>query len=1241
MHTPQHKSAAKAPAAESAPKKAAQPTGVASRPPAWVNGLPLQPKLTVNEPGDLYEQEADAVAEQVMRMPAPGSTGKRVQRCACGGTAGPDGECEECKARRLALQRKGDSMSGSEAPQSVHQTLNRPGQPLDDSTRDFMESRFGADFSGVRVHSDSQAAQSAWDVAARAYTVGNDVVFGAGQYTPGSERGNRLLAHELTHVVQQGNGSSGAAARTVQMAWRYHQPSDDFLQRANLPGWVIDLMPGALGPLARDIDRAGGIFAYIENLLGGIVNRVFGGLQQGASTVGELISSFTQLFGSVGSLAAAIASGNRESFNQAVNDLTSALQVILGHGWDALESLLGPVAGFLDRVLNLLDQPVAEGIQQFAGDIWNRAIGIGQTIWNLVHESSIPGAGTAWEYIRNWLGITGPDTYDTVVQWIEGKVSQVWGAIKGRMSGVLATVRETVTTIRQVISVENIRAMRASVDGWIVNVRDMVLNLNGDEGNGIVTAQTILREVLIPAVKRGAASLRTGIVDAGIWIASLIGSLATKVKNFLDGARSNTLLSIIPEAFDWVTVKVDELSTWAQNTVVGLFTTVGDGIVTLSSYVEPVLDTLINLASTTVDLVANLPGLLTAAWNAIPAWIREPIKKFVLEQVLGRIPLFKELVNDPTIWERAQATAMRILQQIFVSGDLMGAAWTFFQALLELLHFPTQLVVQIVEKAVNVFNQIFNDPISFFKNLLGAVKKGFSNFFDHIGQHLLNGLSKWLLGEAAKAGIQPPADLSLGSIFQFVLDVLGINMELIWERLALKIGADKVAQIRRAIHILGEAWEWISLAVTQGPGALWEKLQEKISELWNQVVNGAIDWITTTLIEKAVVKILSMLDPTGIMAVVNSVIAIYNAIESFVEYVTEMLQLVNKVLDGIQEIANGVLDTAANFLEGALADSLPIAIAFLANQVGLGKLGEKLGEIIQKVREYVVKGIDWLIDKALQLGRSALDALGFGNKGQGQQEQAKKDEIKFTANDGEHRVFIENGAIMTNPDPKIQLTSRINHYEAKMKTHLPRKEDKDKAIEAIKGIRDILAKPASTSEIDPEITKHLITLVNLFGADGNPGMVTKVSWGQDGNNKWVSADPLTLKKGNTTGHASTSKAEGWEEAQNLRATFPDRHWRRLHLLHFDMFGPNEAWNFAIGSQRFNSQMEKVETKVLSALGSGDGNRALTYRITARMLTGKWVYFTDRVTLEVTGLKEGSPAELEKRTIEATPTDLPY
>ena len=101
------------------------------------------------------------------------------------------------------------SMTQAEAPPSVHEALAAPGQPLDWATRSYMEPRFGHDFSRVRVHSGPVAQQSARDVSAHAYTVGNDIVFGSGRFVTGTSDGRRLLAHELTHVVQQsGNGPS-------------------------------------------------------------------------------------------------------------------------------------------------------------------------------------------------------------------------------------------------------------------------------------------------------------------------------------------------------------------------------------------------------------------------------------------------------------------------------------------------------------------------------------------------------------------------------------------------------------------------------------------------------------------------------------------------------------------------------------------------------------------------------------------------------------------------------------------------------------------------------------------------------------------------------------------------------------------------------------------------------------------------------------------------------------------------
>jgi len=130
------------------------------------------------------------------------------RKCACGGSVEVEEECAECKAKReAALQRSvGNQATPSVAttvPPIVHDVLRSPGHPLDADARAFMEPRFGHDFSQVRVHSDAKAAESAWAVNALAYTIGRDVVFGAGRYAPGTSEGRKLLAHELTHVVQQ------------------------------------------------------------------------------------------------------------------------------------------------------------------------------------------------------------------------------------------------------------------------------------------------------------------------------------------------------------------------------------------------------------------------------------------------------------------------------------------------------------------------------------------------------------------------------------------------------------------------------------------------------------------------------------------------------------------------------------------------------------------------------------------------------------------------------------------------------------------------------------------------------------------------------------------------------------------------------------------------------------------------------------------------------------------------------
>ncbi|MEA3051430.1 MAG: hypothetical protein QOG72_333 [Sphingomonadales bacterium] len=164
----------------------------------------LQAKLTVGAVNDPLEREADAAADQVMR--------KADARVSLAAPPRLSRKCESCEEEESGapLKRKasGGGMAGEAAPAIVDRVLASPGRSLDPATSSFMGRRLGADFSDVRIHTDSDAAASATAVKARAYTVGRDLVFGSGEFEPNSRAGRHLLAHELAHVVQQSADSA-------------------------------------------------------------------------------------------------------------------------------------------------------------------------------------------------------------------------------------------------------------------------------------------------------------------------------------------------------------------------------------------------------------------------------------------------------------------------------------------------------------------------------------------------------------------------------------------------------------------------------------------------------------------------------------------------------------------------------------------------------------------------------------------------------------------------------------------------------------------------------------------------------------------------------------------------------------------------------------------------------------------------------------------------------------------------
>jgi hypothetical protein len=160
---------------------------------------PIQAKLKVGAVNDPLEHEADRVAQEVMRMPAP-----EVALASAPPQISP--KCVACEEEgKLQKRPAGPQAAPGDAPAIVQEVLRSPGQPLDPATRAYFEPRFMRDFSEVRVHIGTSAERSARDVNANAYTSGYNIVFGAGRFAPATHEGLFLIAHELTHVIQQKN----------------------------------------------------------------------------------------------------------------------------------------------------------------------------------------------------------------------------------------------------------------------------------------------------------------------------------------------------------------------------------------------------------------------------------------------------------------------------------------------------------------------------------------------------------------------------------------------------------------------------------------------------------------------------------------------------------------------------------------------------------------------------------------------------------------------------------------------------------------------------------------------------------------------------------------------------------------------------------------------------------------------------------------------------------------------------
>lgn len=945
----------------------------------------IQRAATLGKRDDACEREAERVAAQVVSGPAPPEpVTKQAAAEVPQRLTETDAESERPGEYLIQPLRETDTGDDpSPRPGFLHRLLGlrRGGRPLPDPIRAEMEGRIGEDFAEVRIHTGPEATELAAEIHARAFTVGRDIVFAGDSFAPGTAQGRQLVAHELTHVVQQrGPRRDSAVAQTAPPAMQ-RDVSDYLPDLPDVGSIVMGLVRDYAPRIAPILDK--GPFDWLADQLAGVFSGVID--KVAALDPGQHVTALVEKFGGMLETATeiigALITGDCGPMMAALGRMKAMVLEVAGKAWDKTKAFFEPVGAFFSDLwssISAAGSAAITWIKDFAGDIWSDVEDIASYIWDKTQKIRDYGMG-AWDWLSEKL--FGPadaskaSDGNGVLGLITDKAMDAWDWVKTKTQPVWEPVNEAVETVNELIPPDFVADLGEKMTTFADDVESTADEL--DQGNSLAENREALKGVL-PSLDEIITTVRGVIEGAGTFLADTIGTISGKVTSFMTKLRGNDLISGLAGALSWLETAIDDASGWASDKVGKLFEWYLKAFDFLSPFVKQLIEIVGKVVEIALDILLLPKLLLTKAWELIPECIREPIKTFVIDMVLAQIPIFNQLLKIGNLWNKLQEVAFEILASIFAKGDILKAAWTFFKEMLALIGLPAKLVVQILAKAARAYGMILKNPIGFLINLLKAMKEGFTLFFDNILTHLMNGVVGWLTGAVTAAGLTFPTELTFQAVLDFVLQLLDITVERVLERLEKKIGKEKVDKIRKALDFAEGVWEFIRVVVTEGVGGLWRFIQEKLSNLWSMVLQSTIGWVVEKIITEATIKILSFLDPSGIMAVINSCIAIYRAIETFVQQLKAMLQIVSRVLDGVIGIAKGAIDAAAGFLERAMADSLPVAIAFLADQVGLGDLSDRIREFVEGLREMVNGAIDWLIDKALKLGKGFLQLVESG-----------------------------------------------------------------------------------------------------------------------------------------------------------------------------------------------------------------------------------------------------------------------
>lgn len=658
----------------------------------------VQKKMSVGAVNDVYENEADSMADKVMQMGGTENhnfthSGALVQKkCA---------HCEEEEeekiqrkplvesitsvVQRSSLQNSGESYAPSHVESQIHATRGG-GSSMDNDTSSFMEERFGVDFSGVRIHTNSQAVQMSQELNAQAFTVGNDIYFNQGQYNTNTNSGKHLLAHELTHTVQQ-NGSNvkrlqkkstngtliqrgvlGTIGRGISSAastaWDYTGGAA-IRFGGRVIEWVEDraeeiinsIAPGLLDFLRSSIWEP--IRDMIANGLDAMTGGLFSRLQE--EGLSGILHEFVD--GVMLTLQGAIADACR-SFAQLADKIFNFLSALSSGALARLRSVFNRVSGFFSSIWSDYGKPAMEAIRHYAGAAWDWIVEKAQWVWDLI-EPIRNAIERAWNWIKRMFNIAWEGA-TSVWDWLVEKATQAWDWIKEAIEPIRVPLMIIGGILLMFTPLGPLVLIGAAAYGIYAAVQWVRANWNSDV---FVRFRNFLQQNILDPIQRGIQQLQTMVSNAMQWLSGIFQQLQAAFQSLVNAVTQSSIFTFLRGIVQTVFNMIQEISTWIVAQCARIARFVAEVAQSVWTFIRPI----VALVAKLIILATNpwlIPIVMMAwYWRLLPDCFKPPIINFVLRVMIGVLRAMPNFAMFGETWVEVKTRIIQFLQQTLTTSD--------------------------------------------------------------------------------------------------------------------------------------------------------------------------------------------------------------------------------------------------------------------------------------------------------------------------------------------------------------------------------------------------------------------------------------------------------------------------------------------------------------------------------------------------------------------------------------------